>query len=423
MGCSKCNSDINNPKDAVKCSQCGNDFHVACCRYKPVATRSGMKSWRCDDCVTDSASVDSRSENEDSAVMELLKIVRREISDSRRSSDDNFKSLRESLSSVEEALNSFKLRLCNVEESNSDLSVKYQLLKQENEDLAKKVTDLQMEMHESQQYSRNRNIEIRGIPKTSGEDVYLILESVAKAIGITFSRGDISIAHRLPPPKNRKYHPSIVAQFISRSVKSQWVTMAKRKQLKTTDVSPSLSPGSVFVGDHLTSHNKYILGHAKNYVKSKALAFAWSADGKILVRKAVDSMALRVRSVEDVDAVAGVRGGIDNGGASDSTINTHAPINMPVGVIPGSGGGNPKAPTSTTATVTPGNGSGNPKAPTPTAATVTPGNGGGNPKAPTYTTAKVTPGSSGGNPKVPTPTAATVTPGSGGGAKDAAKVK
>lgn len=41
------------------------------------------------------------------------------------------------------------------------------------------MSQLKIEMRECEQYPRNRNTEIRGIPKTTGENVYDILAAIA----------------------------------------------------------------------------------------------------------------------------------------------------------------------------------------------------------------------------------------------------
>ncbi|KAG8333591.1 hypothetical protein J6590_107784, partial [Homalodisca vitripennis] len=48
--------------------------------------------------------------------------------------------------------------------------------------------------------------------------------------------------------------------------------------------------------------NRGILGRAKSLVKDGQLAFAWSRDGKVLVRHTVESPARRVRSIDEVEA-------------------------------------------------------------------------------------------------------------------------
>ncbi|KAG8290382.1 polycystic kidney disease protein 1-like [Homalodisca vitripennis] len=124
-------------------------------------------------------------------------------------------------------------------------------------------------------------------------------ETLAKVIGVSYTNQDFSIAHRLPGRSN-----SIVAQFISRSRRAEWLAAAKRKRVNTTDLSRSLPPGPVFINEHLTPHNKSVLWMARSLVKEGRLAYAWIKDGKILVRKTPSSKAVQVWFERDVTKAA-----------------------------------------------------------------------------------------------------------------------
>ncbi|KAG8270804.1 hypothetical protein J6590_077069 [Homalodisca vitripennis] len=140
-----------------------------------------------------------------------------------------------------------------------------------------------------EQYTIMSNLEVRGVPVTSDEDVYTILKSVAKALQVPFNNEDISTAHRLQAPKDRNFHASIVVQFARRSVGASWLTPAKKKKLQTTDLHSSLRPAPVFVVEHLSPHNRELLQEAKSMVRENKLAYACCSNGKILVwKKAAD---------------------------------------------------------------------------------------------------------------------------------------
>lgn len=128
------------------------------------------------------------------------------------------------------------------------------------------------------------------IPSTQNKEIYSVLQAVEKALNIDFSRDQISAAHRLVAPKGRRFHPNIVVQFISRTTKATWINAVKQKRKKTMDMAPSLTPGPVYIVDHLKSRNKALLGRAKQV----GLEFAWTQIGKILIRKTPVSQALQV---------------------------------------------------------------------------------------------------------------------------------
>ncbi|KAG8293189.1 hypothetical protein J6590_023348, partial [Homalodisca vitripennis] len=119
----------------------------------------------------------------------------------------------------------------------------------------------------------------------------------------------ISIAHRLPAPRDRRFHPTIVIQFVSRSVRFEWLAAARKYCIQATELVPSLQPAPLFISEHLTAHNKAILERAKAFVKFRNLAYVWSREGRIMVRKKADSPAQRFSSFERER----VRGGMNEG--------------------------------------------------------------------------------------------------------------
>lgn len=304
VSCSKCNVELSTGCDVVKCCECGLEFHATCCKIRSVNKQSKV-AWRCEGCRQDSASASSqRSDSDNPTIMELLKNIQKELAESRASSVSNFAKIEKSIGAVHTSLGVINNRLTVLEEENKKLVKKCSDLEKAGVNLESRVTILERDMAELQQYSRNRNLEIRGIPLTNNENIYTILDRLAQSIGVQFNASEVSIAHRLPAPRDSRYSPSIVVQFISREVRRQWLLASKKKRPQTTDLASSLRPGPVFVGEHLTKHSKDLLKVAKLHVKEGKLAFAWTRDGKVFIKKTPLSLARRVLCTKDVEREA-----------------------------------------------------------------------------------------------------------------------
>ncbi|XP_054281312.1 uncharacterized protein LOC128998980 [Macrosteles quadrilineatus] len=140
------------------------------------------------------------------------------------------------------------------------------------------------------------------IPETSGENVYYVLKKLAAAIDIDFNREDVSIAHRLRLFSEKHTFPPIIVQFVSRSIKEKWLSAARRRRnLNTTDISPNLTPNNVYVNEHLTAHNKRLLGQARAMQRDGAIHFAGYFNGKILIKLGEKDEAVRIWCKEDLD--------------------------------------------------------------------------------------------------------------------------
>lgn len=262
-----------------------------------------LASWRCESCK-----VDAGSDNEETtpAVLDILKGIQEEINKSAAENRESFAKLNESVKSIHETLAGIQLRMASIETENTALKEECLRLSKQNQFLYSEVNIIKCEFERFQQYSRNSNIEIKGVPQSQNEDIYNILELVAKVLRVPFNRADISTAHRLQKPRDEKLHPSIVVQFISRSTRSSWLTAARKLRITASDLVSTLPAVPVYVNEHLTRHNKSILGRAKYLVRTEKLEAAWTRDGMIFIRQSEGSPTKRVCSLEEVNAIAGV---------------------------------------------------------------------------------------------------------------------
>ncbi|XP_054284323.1 merozoite surface protein 2-like [Macrosteles quadrilineatus] len=145
------------------------------------------------------------------------------------------------------------------------------------------------------------------------------------------SVGPLRVTHRLPAPRKKSFPPSIVAQFVSRSTRAEWMEAARDNPIQTTDVAASLRRSPVLLIDHLTPRNRRLLEYAKTIVKEGRLAYAWSKEGKIKIRKTPDGPVKTIRDNSEVDEFAGpaVGGGVDtvvsgNGGTNSDNGGTNS---------------------------------------------------------------------------------------------------
>lgn len=169
------------------------------------------------------------------------------------------------------------------------------------------------ELIDTTQHSRRRNLEITGVPVAEDEDLYLVLFLIANAIGVCFIGDAILEARRLRVPSGLRregtvVHPHIIVTFVSRQAKMAWSDASRGKKLMASALMSDFPETRVFINDHLTWRNKVILGSARRHVRAGRLAFAWTVDCKVLVKKSPSGPTGRVFSVQDVESV--VREGV-----------------------------------------------------------------------------------------------------------------
>lgn len=85
------------------------------------------------------------------------------------------------------------------------------------------MINLQMTVHDLEQYSRGDNLEIVGVPYNKDKNTMAILEKLAEVLEVKFYRNDISTAHRLSA-NNQRANPSMLVKFVVRYCKYVWMT-------------------------------------------------------------------------------------------------------------------------------------------------------------------------------------------------------
>lgn len=303
--CVRCGEVIVNQLEVAKCTDCNGLFHPACCGQSLDAVRklrSGSRKWRCVACKSETASTQSRSDpdiTEPSTVVEMFKTLRRDMSKNMEESRKRFDGLDVSFREVKTAMEEFKAKIHVLEQDRDKLKERYEAQEKRLKEASWTIRRLEKDVHDLQQYSRRNNLEIKGIPLSTKEDVYCILEYTAKSLNLPYNRQDISTAHRLPS-RNQDI-PVIIVAFISRSVRDSWLAAAKKRRLNTKDISVHLADGPVFVNPHLTGYNKALLGRAKHLAREKKLHSAWTKDGKVMFRLNEKGPVKQVHTMEDLD--------------------------------------------------------------------------------------------------------------------------
>jgi hypothetical protein len=301
--CNLCKDSFTDSRDEIKCVECSNSYHSRCCRVGNIETLKKMgarkASWRCDRCAGKPNTSSKGSLEDASSIAGLSKCIEA----LGEKIDLKFESLQNSIANVLAEVNTLRTEFNRLREDSASLKRQCDTLQLENGEMKKEITYLKRDINSLQQYSRNNNIEIVGIPFTTGEDIYLVLERLAGLMSVDYRRSDISVAHRLPKNKNAR-HPSIVVQFLSRTSRMEWLAAARKQRgVESKLLHDSFGEGRVFVNEHLTTHNKLILRRARGLVRENKIAFAWVRDGKVRVRQTSDGAVKLVDTLQSLDSL------------------------------------------------------------------------------------------------------------------------
>jgi hypothetical protein len=190
-------------------------------------------------------------------------------------------------------------RIDKLEKTCADLTKENEELRSTIKLLTNKLSEISTNCDDLDQYSRNSNLLIHGLPisQTSSETPSIIegnvLHVLNSNLGLALTPSDVNAVHRLPrqQPQSSTSHakpPPIIVQFTSRKVRN--AVLQNRRNLKGKGFS---------ITEQLTAKKSALLRQATDYVTSGQIKGCWSQEGKIIVKTRNDRTTV-VTSVEDI---------------------------------------------------------------------------------------------------------------------------
>lgn len=206
--------------------------------------------------------------------------------------------VKESLEFLSKQFDESKINNETLQKENEALKKENLALKEDCDKCMKQLNDHETRITNSEQYSRNRNVEIKGIEEGSNENLHEILCQMGTTLNEPITASDIDVCHRVKT-KNDASCSNIVVQFKSRSKRDAFLLKARKTRLSTSDIGRSTDK-PVFVNEHLCPNLKRLLGMAISKKKACEWKFVWTRDGKIFARKDEQSKVVRVHCESDI---------------------------------------------------------------------------------------------------------------------------
>lgn len=208
--------------------------------------------------------------------------------------------LREVKSSMEfinKTFEEMKDKLNATIKENAELRAENNELRSECKKLYQQTRESESRLVNCEQYSRNRNVEIKGIPPQQNENLLDIVGKLGVVIGAPILETDIEVCHRVPVPNSTA--KNIVVQFMRRDRRDNFLGHAKKRRVTCEDLGIS-SGSSVYVNEHLCPALKKLLGVTVARKKECNWKFVWVRNGSIFARKAEQTPLLKVTCADDV---------------------------------------------------------------------------------------------------------------------------
>lgn len=301
--CSICKDPLPENSDFALCSVNECTVHFACAGITEQNwNRWGQKrreGWKCKNCGKPSSTGnDEFCARIEKSMKEQFDSYKKELENKLIEFSQFVDFASNKIDEYQQQVNSFVDQVKEVRNENAELS-------KENQQLKSELQFLSLRFENLDQYSRNRNLQIDGIPQVEEEKMTDIIQVLAGAIGepINFQT-DIQAAHRVPTKRKSGLKP-IVIQFSDRKKRDAVLAKGKRKELKSTDFVKRAPSTAVYVNEHLTQFTKDLLYEAKK-LKDIGFKYVWAKDGKVLARRDENCKVLQIFTKKDVAKIQGV---------------------------------------------------------------------------------------------------------------------
>lgn len=334
MSCHRCKELLPGDGDFATCRlYCKMNYHIECTGLSVNTYRrmseSKRNQWKCIDCrqgptrttavVTDTPGVAGKKEKEGGATVGDEDSNQDCIEEDGKegSSEKKEENMMGKIVSVKECiLVEFNTNMKNMVEEMKDLKQTVQFLsdkydklldelknfkevKENYEKIIVKTVSLENRVNELEQYSRGKNLEIKGVEENVNENLKQVIINIATKMGdLEIDERDIDIVHRVGSINNRS-PKDIVVQFRDRSTRNK--LLAKKKvKIISTEITKGRSDSQVYINEHLTQFNKQLFWETKMKSKVTNYKYIWVKDGKIFGRKDDNERVIRIRNEEDL---------------------------------------------------------------------------------------------------------------------------
>lgn len=182
------------------------------------------------------------------------------------------------------------------------------LILKENEVLKNTVSDMSVRLNLLEQYTRQQNVEINGVPETKSENLVKTVLQLGKAVSSSLKESEIITAVRVRKLDPQNQNPrAIIVKVHNTTVRDEILasTMSYNKvhpdnKLNTHLMGFGGSKKPIFVSEHLSPANKELHAATRKAARDKGYKYVWVRDGRILIRKADGAPARQVRNLEAV---------------------------------------------------------------------------------------------------------------------------
>lgn len=150
-----------------------------------------------------------------------------------------------------------------------------------------------------------------GIPQSETENLDAIIQTLGAALAVEIKPIDVETAYRkrLSGTNSSGLPSPIVIKFNNPKVKAAVMAAKTIHKINTDSIFNNDSSNEVFdkrpvyISDQLTRHKQFVFKCARDLKKEKKIAYAWTKNGEIIVRKTENSPAIIIKHQDQLNDI------------------------------------------------------------------------------------------------------------------------
>lgn len=158
-----------------------------------------------------------------------------------------------------------------------------------------------------EQFARQSNVEIQGIPERRNENLMSIVKKIGNTVSCNLQETDILEFHRVAKQNTNSNRPkNIVVKLNCPRTRDNLLASVKvfnknkhsDNKLNTSHIELPGEQRPVYVTEHLSPENKKLHAATRIAAKEKNYKFVWIRNGRIFVRKDISAGHINSKTVE-----------------------------------------------------------------------------------------------------------------------------
>lgn len=187
--------------------------------------------------------------------------------------------------------------------ANGEIIIK---LTKDNERLSKVVSEQSTRLALMEQYSRESNIEINGIPEHKSENLPSTIKQLSAVISCPLQDTQILNCVRVRKLNESSNRPrSVIVKLPSARVRDNVIAAVinfnkrnKNEKLNTKHLGYGDTKNAVYVSEHISPYLKALHAETRKIAKEKEVKYVWIRNGRIFCRKDDTYPAINIKSYD-----------------------------------------------------------------------------------------------------------------------------